>query len=124
MINNYKKYFAEILKKQTEIDIDEITKNITIVPENISGDLSFPCFQLSKVLKKSPNDISKDLAEKLSTDDHFTKFEAIGGFLNAHIDQSSFVSSFFSSTDTSYNNEDQKVLIEYMSANPNKPLHI
>ncbi|NCO97767.1 hypothetical protein GW864_01105 [bacterium] len=52
---------------------------IEIPPENIPGDLTFPCFQISKTLKKAPNEIAKNLAMKLSSPfTHFTSFTAIG----------------------------------------------
>ena len=64
----------------------------------------------------------------------FTKFEAVGGYLNAHINKTDFIQDFFSSKiqnsklkihlSSKEGNSKSKVMIEYMSANPNKPLHI
>ncbi|MEI8009518.1 MAG: hypothetical protein WCI00_09530 [bacterium] len=50
---------------------------IEIPPENISGDLAFPCFQLAKQAKQSPNILAKQFAEKFSSE-YFIKFEAVG----------------------------------------------
>lgn len=68
---------------------------IEIPPENIGGDLAFPCFQLSKLLKKPPHIVAQEFAEKL-TSPSFSHFEAIGGYLNAHINKKSFINDFFS----------------------------
>jgi arginyl-tRNA synthetase len=45
----------------------DIFSLIEIPPENIPGDVAFPCFQISKTLKKSPNIIAQELATRLSS---------------------------------------------------------
>ena len=47
MINTYKQQFAEILSKEIDMPVEDIQKLIETTPENIAGDLAFPCFQLS-----------------------------------------------------------------------------
>lgn len=69
MIGILKHKFAEQLHVfLSEIPVEDIKNMIEIAPENISGDLAFPCFTLAKSLKKSPNMIAKDFAEKLGAD--------------------------------------------------------
>lgn len=68
---------------------------IEVPPENISGDLAFPCFQLAKQAKQTPHVIAQQFAEKFSSP-FFTSFEAVGGYLNAHINKKSFIGDFFS----------------------------
>lgn len=123
MLNSYKKSFASLISEATQIPLEEILNIIEVCPENISGDLAFPCFQLSKILKKSPNIIAQELAEKLSWP-QFVKFEALGWYLNAHINQSNFIENFLTAKPEHIIKPTTKVLIEYMNANPNKPLHI
>lgn len=66
MLNQYKKHFAEILHTVLpDITIDELILSIEIPPAEIPGDLAFPCFKLSKVLKQSPNAIAENTMEKL-----------------------------------------------------------
>jgi len=129
MLEIYKKYFAEILSKDIDLPIEEIITQIEIPPENISWDLAFPCFNISKTIKKAPNIIAQELSEKLESD-FFSSFENIWGYLNANINQSQFIQDFFQNLNSKdfksikKNNSKTKVMIEYMSANPNKPLHI
>lgn len=126
MINDYKLHFAESIKKHTDISLDEIIQTIEIPPENIPGDLAFPCFQLSKIMKKSPAMIAEELKNKI-TSPYFTWFEVIWPYLNAHINHEKFILDICNTpeiTPADRENQDTKVLIEYMSANPNKPLHI
>ena len=90
MLTTYKQHFAEILAQDIQLPLEEILTMIEIPPENIPGDFAFPCFQLAKQAKSNPNAIAKQLAEKFSSP-FFTKFEAIGGYLNAHINKTDFI---------------------------------
>ena len=77
LLQQYRQYFAEILQKETTLSLEEILPMIEIPPENIPGDFAFPCFQLSKVLKKAPNAIAQELAQKLRSK-YFNHFECLG----------------------------------------------
>ena len=126
MIQAYKSHFASILQEKIGIPLEEILDIIEISPDNIPGDLAFPCFQLSKVLKKSPAMIAEDLKNQLNSP-YFSTFEVIGPYLNAHINTQQFITDVFGNEENlpgTHDNQNTKVLIEYMSANPNKPLHI
>lgn len=94
MLSIYKHHFAQELSKYIDLPLEEILAMIEIPPENIPGDLAFPCFQLAKQEKKSPNMIAQQFAEIFSSP-YFSKFEAIGGYINAHINQSDFITKFF-----------------------------
>ena len=126
MIQAYKERFATLLDEKLQLGVDEIINIIEIPPENIPGDLAFPCFQLSKVLKRAPAMIAEDLKNQLSSL-YFSSFEVIGPYVNAHINRGLFISDVFANEESlpaTHDNHTTKVLIEYMSANPNKPLHI
>jgi arginyl-tRNA synthetase len=56
------------------MSLAEILALIEIPPENIPGDFAFPCFKLSKLLKKSPQQIAEDLTTKLQSD-YFSSFQ-------------------------------------------------
>ena len=60
MLSIYKHHFAQELSKYIDLPLEEILAMIEIPPENIPGDLAFPCFQLAKKEKKSPNMIAQD----------------------------------------------------------------
>jgi arginyl-tRNA synthetase len=76
MIETYKQHFGRILSQHMDLPLEDILIMIEIPPENIPGDLAFPCFGLAKQLKANPNAIAKEFAEKFS-DPSFSKFEAI-----------------------------------------------
>lgn len=124
MLKVYKQHFAQEIAKHTDLPLEEILILIEIPPENIPGDFAFPCFQLAKQEKKSPNMIAQQFAKKFSSP-FFSQFEVIGGYVNAHINQSDFIKDSLKLKAWSLKPLwSEKVLIEYMSANPNKPLHI
>ena len=52
-----------------EITEDEIKQNIEIPKDEANGDYSFPCFKLSKSLKKSPIQIADDIKDKIDVND-------------------------------------------------------
>ena len=122
LLSLYKHYFAELLHIETSMTIDELMALIEFPPTNIPGDLAFPCFQLAKQAKQAPNVLASQLAEKFSSP-YFSSFVALGGYLNAHIQSSDFIQKFFEEKKNIIP-QDKKIMIEYMSANPNKPLHI
>jgi arginyl-tRNA synthetase len=125
MIEKYIQQFAEILHKETKLPVEDILAMIEIPPENIPGDLAFPCFHLAKQAKTNPNALAQQFAKTFSHPS-FETFAAVGGYLNAHIKKSDFISKFFTNVEHWMSNvkRKEKILIEYMSANPNKPLHI
>ena len=71
-----KDFFHGMLTEEKIYNLIEIPKN----PEH--GDLAFPCFQLAKLLKKSPVEIATELSEELGKSNHFSKVNQIGPYLN------------------------------------------
>jgi len=125
MIEVYKKHFAQILSQHIDLPSEEIVTMIEIPPENIPGDFAFPCFKLSKLLKKSPIQIAEDLEKSLQSK-YFSSYKNISGYLNAYIDQKIFMEEIFQLSESPLQmwHPKERILIEYMNANPNKPLHI
>jgi len=87
-------------------------------------------FSLAKELKKSPNQIAAELIEVLHDPEHFDSVEAIGGFINFKL-SSSFLDRF--ATEALKEGlyfarpkelDKEKILLEFVSANPTGPLHI
>lgn len=100
-------------------------------PKDISfGHYATPvAFSLAKELKKSPMAIADELVLSLSESNMFEKVEAVKGFINFKL-SSSFLQVL---VDNSLNNKEEfakqtskneKVLLEFVSANPTGPLHI
>ncbi len=123
-----KKEIELVLKKY--VDINNLYENITEIKDEVNGDYTFPCFMLSKELKKSPKDIADDLKEKIGNNDIFEKVESVNGYLNFFINKkylTKIVFEEFDKTKEEYGKGSKKpetVLIEYSSPNIAKPFHI
>ncbi len=74
--------FADVLHSYVPgIWKDRLRDMVELVPENITGDLAFPCFILAKELKQNPHTIAKDLAQKL-----WESYVAVWWYLNWILD--------------------------------------
>ena len=72
---------AEIAKVVPELEQENI-QNLLETPKNADmGDLAFPAFSLAKVLRKAPQMIAADIAEKIDAS-NFEKVEAVGPYIN------------------------------------------
>lgn len=86
-------------------------------------------FSLAKELRKSPMIIAEELASKFDGNDIFDSVQAVKGFINFKLS----LEFLQNAIDECLNDEDnfakgedknQKILLEYVSANPTGPLHI
>jgi arginyl-tRNA synthetase len=98
------------------------------------GELAIPVFHIAKKLNKKPRDLAEILIENIDlSNSHFIKEVVIGGagYLNFFANYDSFANLVINSIrtlDTSYGNSEakkrEKIIVEYLSPNPNSPLHI
>ena len=104
--------------------------SLEIPPDSNMGDFAFPCFQLSKKLKKSPIEIAKGLKNKIKQDKIIKEVKVIGPYLNIFINKSLIAESVLPKILKEKNifghnkKSKNKILIEYPGPNTNKPLHL
>lgn len=113
-----------------ELDQEQIV-NLLEVPKNSDmGDLAFPAFSLAPILRKAPQMIAADIAEKMDTAG-FEKIEAVGPYINFFLDKKSISAdvlgqviangSDYASQDEGYG---RNVAIDMSSPNIAKPFSI
>ncbi|MEK6918792.1 MAG: arginine--tRNA ligase [Nanoarchaeota archaeon] len=124
---------VDALSKNTGLSLDEVSKLLTAPPSSDLGDFAFPCFVLSKSLKKSPVDIAVLLTTKISADfstlKHFEEIRASGPYVNFFMNKKAITAEVLKEvlkqkSNYGKSNEKEKVLIEFPSPNTNKPLHL
>lgn len=124
----FKKHAEDILKKAAGIkDV-----RLEIPPDSAMGDFAFPCFELSKNLKKSPNDISKELADTINSynDNIISEAKAVGPYLNLFVNPEYLARTVLEeiqSEGLDYGKGKQRkerVMIEYCQVNTHKAFHV
>ena len=128
----YESTVTQLLQQALSFSEKEISELLDIPPNPKFGDISFPCFKLSKILNKTPQLIAKELekAIKIPEDSIVREIKAIGAFLNFFFNipilTERTLSQIWNERDKYGYKEDNKktVLLEFPSPNTNKQLHL
>lgn len=93
------------------------------IPPDVSlGDFAIECFVFAKQFKKAPDAIARDLAAELA-DDAYASYEAAGPYLNVRIKNEELFKAAYADM-TPHTTKGKTVMVEYLSPNTNKPLHL
>jgi len=129
LIEDLRTSLASALSAAAGADLHEHLLEYPELPEN--GDLAFPCFALAKHLKKAPAAIASELAEAIKLPDGFARVETKGPYLNFFLDRDAVVGRAADEaleTGRRFGDRkaghDEKVMVEFISPNNNKPLHL
>lgn len=121
------------MQKEVKKNIEDILEKQIVLekPKDLSlGHYATPiAFSLAKELRKNPMIIAQELADKFKDCDIFQSVEAIKGFVNFKLTNEFLQTQVDLAFKENYNfakgeGTDEKILLEYVSANPTGPLHI
>jgi len=92
------------------------------------GHFAVPIFKYAKELNKNPMEYAKELCEKFDCYKEFESVEAIGGFVNFKLSDKLLDEMankvLKEKNDFGKAQNDETILLEYISANPTGPMHI
>ena len=113
-----------------ELDQEQIVNLLEIPKNSDMGDLAFPAFSLARILRKAPQMIAADIAEKLDKTG-FEKIEAVGPYINFFLDKKSISADVLGkviANGSDYASQDlgqgRNVAIDMSSPNIAKPFSI
>ncbi|SDY40177.1 arginine--tRNA ligase [Tindallia californiensis] len=131
-MNPFKQMIAENIAESLEHQsAQEIMQWIEKPPNSDLGDYAFPCFKLSKALRKAPQSIALEISEAIKKDDVFLKTEAIGGYLNFYFNRKKLAEKVLSEVinrkekfASSNEGAGKTICIDFSAPNIAKPFHV
>ncbi|MBU1975808.1 MAG: arginine--tRNA ligase, partial [Nanoarchaeota archaeon] len=126
----FKEEVAKLIASAVSKGEGEIEKVLEIPPDASMGDFAFPCFILSKDLKKPPHLIAKDLVSQIKRTDSIEKIEAKGPYVNFFVSKQILAKEILQKIHKEgleygkIKHGAETVVIEFPAPNTNKPLHL
>lgn len=130
-MNKFTEEIIKIISREIDLPKEEIKDLVEIPPDEKLGDYAFPCFVLSKKLKKAPNQIAGELALRMKATELIQEIYSIGPYVNFKVDKgklAEFVLTRIFDQGADYGSEEigkgKTIVIDFSSPNIAKPFGI
>jgi len=130
-MNKFVEEIIKVISKQVDLPDEEIRELVEIPPEEKLGDYAFPCFVLSKKLKKAPNQVAGELTLQLKTTELIQEIYSMGPYVNFKVNKTKlaeFVLTQIFEQEAHYGSDDigkgKTIVIDFSSPNIAKPFGI
>lgn len=131
MSNPFVEEIVAVVSDASGLAAEELADLISVPPNPEMGDYALPCFTLAKSLRRAPNQIAEELAQKVLPGGRIADVRAVGPYLNFFVSQTAFVEETL--TEILARGQDygrcadgsgKTVVIEFSSPNISKPFTI
>jgi arginyl-tRNA synthetase len=123
-----KEEIAKLIAKEVKLKEKEIISLLEIPPNQELGDFAFPCFKLSQIFKKSPQEIAKQLEKEIKPKEAVISIKSSGPYLNFFIDKKLDAEKILKIDENFGKGKEgkhkEKILLEHTSINPNASPHV
>jgi len=133
-----KQVIAKLLKKalkenKVELGEQEIINLLEIPPSSDLGDYAFPCFVIASKLRRNPFEIAGELRGDIQgySEEEIEDVQTQGAYINFFLNKKTLVNSTLKEVLSKKNKfgrgnsgGGKKTMIEFLSPNTNKPLHL
>lgn len=124
-----KKELSILLSKKTGLEEEKIFELLEVPPNTELGDYAFPCFILSKTLKKAPPQISLKLKEEIDDEiksgsaDFLSEVSSVNAYLNFKISKDIYSREVLLNPPV-FEKKDKKIMVEFSQPNTHKEFHV
>ncbi len=91
MANPFIEEIVSRVSAATRMPPDEVRTLVEVPPKPEMGDFALPCFRFARTLRKAPNQIARDLGERIQPAGRIARVHAAGPYLNFYVSQTEFV---------------------------------
>ncbi len=123
----FKNKIVKVISEEVRLSKREVEELVEVPPKLEMGDYAFPCFVLSKKMKKSPVEIASLLAGQISKKGVIERIENNRGYLNFFVDKKKLAREIIK-INSNYGKinvgKGKKILIDFSGPNIGKPMHI
>ena len=130
-MNKFTEDIITMLKEQVDLPSEDLENLLEVPPNEKLGDYAFPCFVLSKKLRKAPEKIAEEIAQKLKTTELIKEVYSIGPYINFKVNKvklAEFVLTEIFEKGKSYGSDEKgcgkTIVIDFSSPNIAKPFGI